>query len=709
MSVSLRLASRRLPVGLRTTQSCTSPFIRQALSPYRRSTYSSLASPTSTLEGSRSTFRKQHLFRFNKYLYYVVPTAGLLLAFGGPNIQFSAETNHLAPTEQEPIPSDALSTIEDRPRRTVLSLLNDYILEPFLTGLRFLHLAGLFLPVIFLVPVTFFGQRERLKNGEKGDRSGAIWWYKVLVKQMERAGPSFIKLAQWAGSRSDLFPAHLCEALGQLHSNGKPHSFRHTRRVIEHVFQKPFEEVFEHFDDQPIGCGAIAQVYKATLRPEIVPPSYREPKKRVPSTPSPVIPTTTVGIDLASVPHSAVAIKILHPRVHQTIARDLRIMGFFASVLNAFPGMEWLSFPDEVKVFGEMMNQQLDLTVEASNLSRFEENFQLRRTAISFPRPVRDFSTKDVLVEEFENALPLKYFLRNGGAQYDDQLANMGLDAFLNMLLLDNWTHGDLHPGNIMVKFFRPTTSTMFSSLWKSIIGSSQPASPSANSTQAANESDEIVARLSRLSHDKEAWLAELDRLYMGGWQPELVFIDAGLVTHLDDLNRRNFLDLFQAVAEFDGYKAGKLMVERCRTPHLVIDEENFALKIQHLVLSVKSKTFSLAQIKISDILTEVLSAVRRSHVKMEGDFVNTVISILLLEGIGRQLDPNMDLFKSALPILRQLGRQMGTREAIGQVPGKDLGAMIKIWVWLEARDLISASIVDTDTFIKYDRLMPNI
>ena len=60
---------------------------------------------------------------------------------------------------------------------------------------------------------------------------------------------------------------------------------------------------------------------------------------------------------------------------------------------------------------------------------------------------------------------------------------------------------------------------------------------------------------------------------------------------------------------------------------------------------------------------------------KMEGDFVNTVISILLLEGIGRQLDPGLDLFASALPILRQLGGQMATRE----LPSSNLGALLKV------------------------------
>jgi aarF domain-containing kinase len=107
----------------------------------------------------------------------------------------------------------------------------------------------------------------------------------------------------------------------------------------------------------------------------------------------------------------------------------------------------------------------------------------------------------------------------------------------------------------------------------------------------------------------------------------------------------QNFLDLFKAVAEFDGYKAGHLMTERCRQPDAVLDGEVFALRMQHLVLGVKSRTFALGNIKIGDILNEVLSMVRTHHVRLEGDFVNVVLSILLLEGIGRSLEPNLDLF----------------------------------------------------------------
>jgi len=127
-------------------------------------------------------------------------------------------------------------------------------------------------------------------------------------------------------------------------------------------------------------------------------------------------------------------------------------------------------------------------------------------------------------------------------------------------------------------------------------------------------------------------------------------------------------------------------------------------------VLNVKRKTFSLGQIKISDLLTDVLKSVRVHHVRMEGDFINTVISILLLEGIGRQLDPDLDLFASALPILRKLGGQMATRETMTKnLPSSNLGALLKVWVWVEARSFISSAIVNADDMVKYDWFCPSI
>jgi aarF domain-containing kinase len=125
--------------------------------------------------------------------------------------------------------------------------------------------------------------------------------------------------------------------------------------------------------------------------------------------------------------------------VHRTINRDIKIMSFFAKLINLLPGAEWLSFPEEVEVFAEMMYSQLDLRNEANNLQRFEDNFRSRRAALSFPRPLKQFSTRELLIEEFEDALPLKHFLDMGGGAFDHRIANLGLDAFLVRARREDW------------------------------------------------------------------------------------------------------------------------------------------------------------------------------------------------------------------------------------------------------------------------------
>ncbi|KIM47766.1 hypothetical protein M413DRAFT_439436 [Hebeloma cylindrosporum] len=596
-------------------------------------------------------------------------------------------------------PSEADRTVAAAVQR----ILRDNLWEPILTAKRFVYLLFLFAPVFLASPMLLVGRPQRAL---KGDKWGAVWWYGLLVSRMEAAGPTFIKLAQWAATRADLFPTLLCERLGSLHSQGKQHSLSHTKAIIESVFQQPFHQVFESFDENPIGSGAIAQVYRATLKQNLIPPSYLGPR-RTRRTPGGPLGPIILQDPLPSVPTASVAIKVLHPHVSKTISRDLRIMAFFASFINLFPGMQWISLPEEVQVFGSMMRQQLDLRHEADNLLTFESNFAPRKVAVTFPRPLKIWSTKDLLVEEYMNALPLEAFLRNGGGPFDYQVATVGLDAFLNMLLLDNFVHSDLHPGNIMIKFSKPpTTRILLGNLYNHFFTSESPKMVEAD----YSESDNIVGCLRKLVNTPEKWNNELESLYQGGYVPEIVFIDAGLVTTLDAKNRANFLDLFRAVAEFDGYRAGQLIIERSRSPELAIDTETFALKMQHLVLSVKRRTFSLGQIKISDLLTEVLKNVRVHHVKMEGDFINTVISILLLEGIGRQLDPGLDLFATALPMLRKLGGQMATRDSITMdLPSSNLGALLKIWMWVEARSIISSAINSADELIKYDLLSPNV
>ncbi|GBF59926.1 ABC1 family protein, partial [Trichophyton mentagrophytes] len=534
--------------------------------------------------------------------------------------------------------SDGGDTKRQRARNVlwrIYGLLDEYVFEVIATGFRFVHLVVLFIPVIASVPIIFLGRRVKDRDNH---RRGALLWYALVVYTMERAGAAFIKLGQWAASRSDIFPPELCSMMSSLHSHAPAHPLHITKRTISRAFNGlPFDEIFEEFDEKPLGVGAIAQVYKAKLRPDLAgsldraskPTNLREKMRKnvnvlVKSTPE-------------SVPSSYIAIKVLHPKVDRTVRRDLRIMGFFATLIHWIPTMEWLSLPDEVEKFGEMMKLQLDLRIEAANLAFFRENFKSRTTA-RFPYPYTEYTTREVLVEEFAQGIPLAAFLENGGGVFQHDIAQEGLDAFLHMLLIDNFVHSDLHPGNIMVRFYKP------SQLDLSLSVQSHHGALVSESGNTATES--VLSRLRKHRKDPKAWNETLKQIDAEGYRPQLIFIDTGLVTELNAVNRRDFLDLFRAIAEFDGYKAGYLMIERSRQPDTVIDAEIFALRMQHLVLSIKGRTFALGNVKLGDVLSDVLYMVRNHHVRLEGDFINVVISALLLEGIGRRLDPDLDIFK---------------------------------------------------------------
>ncbi|KAF3907361.1 hypothetical protein AA313_de0207668 [Arthrobotrys entomopaga] len=484
--------------------------------------------------------------------------------------------------------------------------------------------------------------------------------------------------------------------MSTLHSNVAAHPFSQTKKTIEEAFNgRAFDSIFLEFEEKPLGVGAIAQVYRAKLNRDLL------PSQLVPGSPSPISLKESAHDFLSKVdvfvkatprqiPSGWVAIKVLHPHVERLVHRDLRIMKVFANIINTIPTLEWLSLPDEVDKFGEMMRLQLDLRIEANNLTRFRDNFK-SRMSVTFPIPYTGYSTRQVLVEEFAHGIPLEMILQLGGGTYQKQIADTGLDAFLHMLLIDNFAHADLHPGNILIRFYKPISTSIWS--WFHIHTTAHAAYENVSDQEkdAFQATKDAVSRLIPLKDHPVEWKKELTKLNLEGFKPQLIFIDTGLVTELSPINRQNFLDLFTAVAEFDGYKAGELMVNRCRQPSAVVDKDVFCLRMQHLVLEVKGKTFTLGKIKIADVLSEVMSMIRSHHVRLEGDFINVVVSILLLEGIGRRLDPSIDIFKSSLPILRQLGAQKGH----GML--KEDASILKIWLGLELRTILSSSLENVD------------
>ncbi|KAJ1898291.1 hypothetical protein LPJ66_002837, partial [Kickxella alabastrina] len=255
--------------------------------------------------------------------------------------------------------------------------------ELLLTVVRSGQILFYFLPLLATYPAVYLGRWQ----ADRGARSGALWWYAFLRAQLSRGGPTFVKLAQWAASRTDLFSAALCLELGRLHDNNRAHAAEYSRRTVAHALGvADVRVVFDQWEDRPLGVGAVAQVHYARLRPEF-------------------------AQGMAS---GDVAVKVLHPGVQRLIARDLRIMRWGARLLGYLPGMRWLSLPEEVAVFGAMMQAQVDLRTEAHNLQSFVRNFA-HRSGVTFPRAYPDLSSAQVLVESHFDGIPLRAFLDSPG------------------------------------------------------------------------------------------------------------------------------------------------------------------------------------------------------------------------------------------------------------------------------------------------------
>ena len=92
----------------------------------------------------------------------------------------------------------------------------------------------------------------------------ALWW-RWMARAAERSGAVVIKLAQWAGSRPDMFGSEVCSQLVHLQDRTPTHAWRHTSATLDEMFGPEWPERLE-LERTPVGSGCIAQVYRGRMR-----------------------------------------------------------------------------------------------------------------------------------------------------------------------------------------------------------------------------------------------------------------------------------------------------------------------------------------------------------------------------------------------------------------------------------------------------------
>lgn len=121
-------------------------------------------------------------------------------------------------------------------------------------------------------------------------------------------------------------------------------------------------------------------------------------------------------------------------------------------------------------------------------------------------------------------------------------------------------------------------------------------------------------------------------------------------MVELHSEDRRNLVDLFKAVITNDGKAVGKLMIERSRAKDHIIDGDAFAEEMGKIVNDVHRNGLTLGRLGVSALLQKVLILCYKHQVKLESRFASVVVAMGIVEGLGRQLDPDIDILKRAAP-----------------------------------------------------------
>jgi ubiquinone biosynthesis protein len=286
-----------------------------------------------------------------------------------------------------------------------------------------------------------------------------------------------------------------------------------------------------------------------------------------------------------------VAVKVLRPGMLTVIDKDLSLMRMMAGWVDRLSADGKRLKPREVVAeFDKYLHDELDFVREAANAAQLRRNME-GLNLVLIPEMMWDFCHNDVIVMERMKGVPISQTDRLREAGVDiPKLARDGVTIFLTQVFRDGFFHADMHPGNIQVSL-EPATFGRYISLDFGIVGT----------------------------------LTEYDKEYLA----------------------QNFTAFFRR----DYKRVAELHVESGWVPaDTRVDELESAIR------AVCEPYFDrpLKEISLGMVLMRLFQTSRRFNVEIQPQLVLLQKTLLNIEGLGRQLDPELDLWSTAKPFLEK-------------------------------------------------------
>lgn len=301
-----------------------------------------------------------------------------------------------------------------------------------------------------------------------------------------------------------------------------------------------------------------------------------------------------------------VAVKVLRPGMLKVIEKDLDLLRTLAGWVEGLSADGKRLKPREVVAeFDKYLHDELDLVREAASAAQLRRNME-GLNLVMIPEVFWDFCMPEVMVMERMNGVPISQTERLREAGVDlRQLARDGVTIFFTQVFRDGFFHADMHPGNIQVSV-APDTLGRYISLDFGIVGT----------------------------------LTEVDKDYLA----------------------QNFTAFFRR----DYKRVAELHVESGWVPATTRVDE-----LEAAVRAVCEPYFDrpLKEISLGMVLMRLFQTSRRFQVEIQPQLVLLQKTLLNIEGLGRQLDPELDLWSTAKPFLEKwMLEQVGPQKLLEQL-----------------------------------------
>ncbi|MEL7022755.1 MAG: ubiquinone biosynthesis regulatory protein kinase UbiB [Pseudomonadota bacterium] len=301
-----------------------------------------------------------------------------------------------------------------------------------------------------------------------------------------------------------------------------------------------------------------------------------------------------------------VVVKVLRPGMRPIIERDVDVMYAMAELAEKYlPDGQRLRPVEVVQEYDKTIMDELDLMREAANGSQLRRNFE-HSTQLYVPQVYFDYCRIPVLVLERIYGVRISDMDALRAAGTNiKKLAENGVEIFFTQVFRHNFFHADMHPGNIFVSMDDPEN-------------------------------------------------------------PKYQAIDFGIIGTLSPKDMQYLAENFLAFFDRDYNRVAQLHVDSGWVPPYTRVEE-----LESAVRTVCEPIFNkpLAEISFGQVLLRLFDTARRFEMEVQPQLILLQKTLLNIEGLGRELYPELDLFETAQPILRQwMDERLGGRAVLNDI-----------------------------------------